>query len=754
MTAQPLPTSPSEAPVALSAAVSHRSQASAEAVWAACNRIGALIAHRADAGDAASVLQLLVDEVSVAIGALSGAALLHETPQDGLHGWIMAAFGSTDPALHQSTLPLSGTGPAIGSLMLGFREPAGLADAVRPAIESLLRQAALSIELLRARQIAQRLAVAADYQREAAEMARLEDLGRATEALQICTDRLIELDDLQGFFDTVVQKSIVGCGAAAGSIGLAKSDFTGMQIVAIIDDSGEDGALVVPEGVELFAPMTDAIRNTWTEFESATGCWWITPEHAIYHEGYRRWHRRRGHRHICYFPVRLLGRAIGFLALSYREGEKPSEAQLAVSRVLAQQIGLAVGMTQLADAARLTALAQDRVLQTDATNEALRRSIERTAAEESLPNVLCSIIDEASHIAGARGGLISAIQSAAGQPFETAAICLQGQQLSKAQARMIRGIEPADGSGIFLERIRRGEELLLCTEPDDANWWKDGLEFMQHIGARTCLCLPIRARGAVVGLFTLWLPQAGPPSPLMLMHLRTFAHQAALSLELLRFREATQEAATEAERARVAGEIHDGLAQAFTGILMQARAAIIAGYRPSRDLAPFLSRIESLAASGLDEARRSVFALRSMTLENEGLVFALQRLVENLSIDGQLQFRFVDAASRPGAPPSVEDAIYRIAQEAAQNALKHADATDVRITLETIGERLVISVEDDGIGIASGIAQTAREEGGLKTMHRRAQQCGGHFSIEPVIPRGTRIVASFPCDSNRQGHES
>jgi signal transduction histidine kinase len=200
--------------------------------------------------------------------------------------------------------------------------------------------------------------------------------------------------------------------------------------------------------------------------------------------------------------------------------------------------------------------------------------------------------------------------------------------------------------------------------------------------------------------------------------------------------------AIEAERARMADEIHDGLAQAFIAVMMHARVARRDGGR--RRVLRCLEEIESAAALGLEEARRSVFGMRAVFVERGGLVRALERLAGSLSTTGGTRFVLVHPSRALELPPAVEDAAYRIVQEATQNALKHANARLVTIHLESQGGQLQLRIEDDGHGVGQDVIQCARERGGLRGMRERAERFGGNLVVEPRAPRGTRVNVLLP----------
>ncbi len=382
--------------------------------------------------------------------------------------------------------------------------------------------------------------------------------------------------------------------------------------------------------------------------------------------------------------------------------------------------------------------------------DVLHRSIDEIAGDGSVSSVLSPVLEDAVRLVGATGGLISTMQPSDGCSFCPVAIAWGGERLSVERWTAISGItsekerSDEDPAGFFA-CIRRADELAMRVECPNVPWWPGALPFMRRVGIARCLAFPVISRNSVAGLLELWLPWREMPVPRRMAQLRVAAHQAAFALELIQLRERTSKAATEAERERVAGEIHDGLAQGFLAILMQARAAKMSRRQHRCDAYQYLDRIELLAADGLEEARRSSFALRSHSVENNGLVAALEGLVANISIDGRTRCSFVKADSKFQTTSQVEDVIYRIVQESTQNALKHAEAQEVEVRLEQTPRGLELTIQDDGIGIPNDVVQQARERGGLRAMRDRAQRCGGELVVESRAPRGTCVWVVFPA---------
>lgn len=196
------------------------------------------------------------------------------------------------------------------------------------------------------------------------------------------------------------------------------------------------------------------------------------------------------------------------------------------------------------------------------------------------------------------------------------------------------------------------------------------------------------------------------------------------------------------ERNRMAREIHDTLAQSFAGIVLQLEAAE-AAKESGIDSEIYLQRIRETANFGLDEARRSVLALRTAALEDGGLEQALQKLAERSSIKGSLICQFAALGFAQRVTPAKELGIFRIAQEAVGNAIKHAKASRISIELMVTSEELKLLVKDDGQGIAWD--DPAIHNGfGLSAMRERANDLGAVIQIENNPGGGTMLRLTVP----------
>ncbi|NED99653.1 sensor histidine kinase [Phytoactinopolyspora halotolerans] len=194
------------------------------------------------------------------------------------------------------------------------------------------------------------------------------------------------------------------------------------------------------------------------------------------------------------------------------------------------------------------------------------------------------------------------------------------------------------------------------------------------------------------------------------------------------------------ERQRMAGEIHDTLAQGLTGIVTQVQAAQQVWDRPDQ-ARPHLDRALNLARESLTEARRSVQALRPQELDEAHLPDALGDLAKRWAEDTDVAMHVDVTGDRVPLSPAIEVAIFRVAQEALTNVAKHANASRVGLTLSYLGDVVLLDVRDDGTGMPSGDSRGF----GLNSMTHRIRSVGGTLEIESAPGDGTAISASVPA---------
>jgi PAS domain S-box-containing protein len=254
--------------------------------------------------------------------------------------------------------------------------------------------------------------------------------------------------------------------------------------------------------------------------------------------------------------------------------------------------------------------------------------------------------------------------------------------------------------------------------------------------------VPLISRGRALGAINLgYLPEQEPEENEKVF-LKAVADQAAVAVENARlFTEARGKAALE-ERQRLARELHDSVSQALYGIALGAETAreLLRGGDPERARDP-LDYTISLAEAGMTEMRALIFELRPESLETEGLVVALEKQAAAIQARHGIKVK-ASLCSEPVAPFDVKEALYRVAQEALHNVVKHAQADNVEIEMGCLPDRIEFEISDDGVGF------DARSDFpghlGLRSMRERTAKVGGALQVDSSPGCGARIRARLP----------
>ncbi|MQB41456.1 sensor histidine kinase [Rhizobium sp. ICMP 5592] len=206
--------------------------------------------------------------------------------------------------------------------------------------------------------------------------------------------------------------------------------------------------------------------------------------------------------------------------------------------------------------------------------------------------------------------------------------------------------------------------------------------------------------------------------------------------------------AQEKERARVAYDLHDGVAQSLVSLLFHLQAATV-GQDMDAQTAQNLTDCIDLARRCVGDIRHAIADLRPAELDDLGLAAAIRAKLDSMRID---HVSFSDQLGETRLPRAVEIVLYRVAQEALANAEKHAACTHVQIELAENADGVVmLTVSDDGRGFAAGDHRPERGHGvGLPAMRERLALVGGTLSIESAPGAGTRLLAEVPTDLNRE----
>ena len=193
------------------------------------------------------------------------------------------------------------------------------------------------------------------------------------------------------------------------------------------------------------------------------------------------------------------------------------------------------------------------------------------------------------------------------------------------------------------------------------------------------------------------------------------------------------------ERQLIAYEIHDGLMQYLTGALMQLQSVRL-HVNPTSAIETIES-IEGIMQQAVAEGRRIMNGIRTPVLDDHGVVAAVQQLIDEEE-RAHVQVEFVKDEGLKRMEPKIEEAIYRITQEALTNAHKHSQSKNVRVELGLRGDRVHLEVRDWGVGITP--SNKSKGIHGVRGMTERARIVGGLCKIESTPGEGTRVVVDLP----------
>ena len=273
----------------------------------------------------------------------------------------------------------------------------------------------------------------------------------------------------------------------------------------------------------------------------------------------------------------------------------------------------------------------------------------------------------------------------------------------------------------------------------------------REMGVHTILFVPMLIAGRVSGFIGIRFSLRRGFRQEEIELTRALAHQATLAIQLTRLSAQSRQSAVMAERNRMARDIHDTLAQGFTGVIVQLEAAgeAMSQSRTAR-VSDHLDQAGELARESLREARRSMQALRPQALEGKQLSEALRDLVKKMTAGTTVKAEFTSQGEQQKLPPESEANLLRIGQEVLTNVLRHARASEFNVLLVFDSRAIRLNLSDDGCGFDP----KRRHEGfGLQGMRERAEGMGGQLSIESANGKGTMISIVLPLASASEGEK-
>lgn len=440
-------------------------------------------------------------------------------------------------------------------------------------------------------------------------------------------------------------------------------------------------------------------------------------------------------------PILAKGRMIGVLDIQSQELDDFDQADLKLMQAIANQTGIAM------ENARLFAETQRLLQETEQhANELtiINRVQQAFATKLDVQSIYNLVGEQFRGIFDAQVVMISSYDAESNSIEHRYAI-EDGQYIPSP------GKHPPGG---FREQIIRTRQPLLVN----SNVAKEARLLGQPTlpGTRTpksWLGVPMLVSGQVTGILSvqnLGHEYAFHESDIRL--LQTFAASMSVALENARLYEQARQLAILEERDRLARELHDSVTQSLYGINLYAEAAggqmAVEQYDQVRQ---YLTDIQNTAQESLAEMRLLIYELRPPVLQKEGLLAALQNRLYSVENRAGLKTTLQSNLEKR-LPLYAEESLYRIAQEALNNILKHAHAKNVQISLTQDDQTFCMEISDDGIGFEP---DTAFREGclGMNSMKQRASAYGWRFLVDSSTGHGTRIRVEWNNEKDRSEPE-
>jgi signal transduction histidine kinase len=366
--------------------------------------------------------------------------------------------------------------------------------------------------------------------------------------------------------------------------------------------------------------------------------------------------------------------------------------------------------------------------------EAMSDAVYAIAGERAVEPVLQRIVGASRELAGARYAALG-IPDGQGNfaQFITAGM---SEELIAAMGPLPR-THGLLGAMLDTDRPYRTDDIK--RDPRFRGWWPSA-----HPQMASFLGVPIRSRGGVVGALYLTDKEEAPGFTEEDERLiQMLAAHAAIAIENARLYERGRELTFVEERNRLARDLHDSVVQKLFGVVLAAQSAATLFDRDPDGARGQVQRLQELTQDAIQELRSLIFQLRPPAVESEGLAAALAKHVQVLA---KVHRQHIDLVTggEPRLRPGVDDEVFRIAQEALHNALRHADADRLELRLEEREQLLVLTVRDDGVGFDPGATAHRSRRLGLTSMEERAASLGGALRIDSAPGVGTTIRLEVP----------
>ena len=416
-------------------------------------------------------------------------------------------------------------------------------------------------------------------------------------------------------------------------------------------------------------------------------------------------------------PLRARGRVIGMMGVGLDRVDRlltPAEVNLAET--------IAGYVTGAIETARLLEEEQ----QQRRVAESLREVGSAVTSSLDQQEVLSAIFEQLRYVTHYDGACISLLDGES---------LLLSKGVGINDQHLGRRLSLSDGSPM-VRVLRNNEAKAIPNTEHSPEWqrWDENDEIGSWMGA------PLATGESTIGVLTVDSRRPGAYRAEDVQVLQAFADQAAIAIENARLYERAQTVAIDEERQRLARDLHDSVTQSLYSLTLLSNGwGTMAKRGRLGDVVGCFEQLGDVSQQALKEMRLLIHQLRPPILEEVGLVGALQQRLDAVEQRVNIETRLLTKGDLSALPHNMEEQLFHIAQEALNNALRHAQATAISIRVREENGHINLSIHDNGIGFDPD-APTAGM--GLINMRERARGIGGDLAIAVEPGRGTTVTAS------------
>jgi PAS domain S-box-containing protein len=431
-------------------------------------------------------------------------------------------------------------------------------------------------------------------------------------------------------------------------------------------------------------------------------------------------------------------KVLGTFAIYYREPRTPNPEQHEIIEQITHLASIALERKQAEAALRASEqLARGQV-------EALAQNLDILATAPAPENLIGQMLSTIGGFLNAQSVVMWLLEETKGSVILRAAAEGENFAATDSEHPFIKDPRSWQNAPWLREIFFTGVPAVVEDLENDPRVSSTMRDYFRSKGTKKLLEIPTLVGGDVKGFIGIRHGDRPPYRPEEIELAQALAHQAMFAIQFDQFADQSQQAAVLEERNRMARDIHDTLAQGFTGVIIQLEAAedaISSGRQKEGD--KHLHRAASLARRSLTEARRSAHALRPDALERDNLWDALKGIIKITTAGTALHTTFELRGKLPELPPIWQENLLHIGQEALSNTLKYAHARHFRTRLRCNARGVRLELHDDG----GGFELKDRNDGlGLTGMRERVQQMNGELEITSALGKGTNILVALSVE--------